>query len=303
MKYFLSITTTLTLCSGLYAENLEGWSSISGMTGDVNDATILYSINDDFYKTAYIYRIDVSDVPARITAARKIKAKNLDLEGIAQDTDGSFWLASEGKPAKKKKPEVRKNRILHVDAKGELIEEVMLPAALLSKVKRFGLEGITLDGDKVLVAFQRGWKDDPKHTTKIGEYNRKTQSWGFYHYPLDKPQSSKKSKVGLSEISTLAPNQYLLIERDNRQGAHAAIKRVYRINTQGIQAGTLGSKLPKLKKTLLRDLLADARATKHWTPDKIEGLAVTKDKRIFLAIDNDGEKIRAGQTLLWEMKN
>ena len=286
------------------SDNLIGWGALSGMAGDINDANIVYTVNDSFYKAANIYTVDVSAKPARITAVTKVNEKNLDLEGIAQDADGTFWVASEGKPADKKKntPEVRKNRILHIDTRGNVIDEIKLPELIMSQVKRFGLEGITVDGDKILVVFQREWQDDPEGFAKIGEYNRKTRSWGFYHYPLGKPESSRKAWVGLSEITTVAPSQYMVIERDNQRGVYAMVKRVFSVDTNGIKPGTAGSELPKLKKTLVKDVLSDMRVTNGWTPDKIEGLAFTKDGRFFLSTDNDGVDGNGGETLFWEMK-
>lgn len=295
---------TATTYPNIKSDNLIGWGALSGMTGDINNANIVYAVNDSFYKAANIYTIDVSATPARITSAIKVNDNNLDLEGIAQDADGTFWVVSEGKPADKTQntPEVRKNRILHLDTKGNVIEEVMLPEAIMSQVKRFGLEGITVDGNKLLVAFQREWEDDPKGFSKIGEYNRETKSWGFYHYPLGKAESSRKGWVGLSEIATVAPGKYMIIERDNQRGVYAAVKRIFTVDTHGIEPGDAGNELPKLKKTLVNDVLADMQATNGWTPDKIEGLAITQDYRIFLSTDNDGVDGNGGETLFWEMK-
>ena len=39
----------------------------------------------------------------------------------------------------------------------------------------------------MVVAVQRGWKDDPKGMAKLAIYDPAAKSWGFVHYPLDNP--------------------------------------------------------------------------------------------------------------------
>ena len=122
-----------------------GWGALSGLTADAKDAGKLYAVNDSFYSSQpTIFSIDATQTPAKITSALPVTrdgkpAEKLDLEGIALDGNGGFWLASEGK-TKKKVP----HAIYHVNAKGEIDRTLNFPEALLKHEKRFGAEGITI---------------------------------------------------------------------------------------------------------------------------------------------------------------
>ncbi len=52
-----------------------------------------------------------------------------------------------------------------------------------------------------------------------------------------------------------------------------------------------------MDKTLALDLLPELQAQSVWTPDKLEGLAVTEDGETYAVTDNDGLDEAIGQTL------
>jgi hypothetical protein len=66
------------------------------------DGTI-YAVSDSFYgMQPTIFHIDVSETPARIVDTIRVTregqpAQLMDMEGIALDGDGGFWIASEGR--------------------------------------------------------------------------------------------------------------------------------------------------------------------------------------------------------------
>ena len=274
-----------------------GWGALSGLAANATDPSILYAVNDSFYSTADIFTLDVSASPARIVSSRRITkngkpVENLDLEGITAAPDGSFWVASEGKPEK------RESKILHVLPTGQVAKELSLPVELESQMKKHGLEGITLSGDTLYIAVQRAWKDDPKGYAKIISHNLKTGSWGVNAYRLDAPESPAGGWVGLSEITSLGNGDLAIVERDNKGGPDAAIKRIYRVSVRHTATAELGAKeVPVLKKTLIRDVLADLRQSNGWTPDKLEGLTVASDGTVYAVTDNDGVDDSTGETL------
>lgn len=269
-----------------------GWGAISGMVA--GDDGMIYAVNDSFYAgQPSIFTIDPAQAPATITARTLVTRENLgaaqmlDLEGIATDGEGGFWLASEGRLDRN-----RPHTLLHVDADGVIQDEVPLPQAMLDNESRFGMEGVTRVGDMLYIAMQREWRDDPEGMVKILSYDTEAESWAAVHYPLE---ASTQGWVGLSEI-TAHDGQLYIIERDNQIGADAAIKRVYTVVLDGLEFGELGSDLPVVDKVLYRDLLPDLAQFNGYVVDKVEGMAITSDGTIYISTDNDGVDDSSGET-------
>ncbi|NIA69963.1 alkaline phosphatase [Pelagibius litoralis] len=274
-----------------------GWGALSGLAAHPSDPAILYAVNDSFYSVAHIYTLDVSAEPARIVAAQAITrdgkpVENLDPEGIAAAPDGSFYVASEGHPDKD-----RANLILHVLPDGEVAREITLPEVLESAKKRFGLEGVALEGNRLYVVVQREWHDDPKGMTKILTMDLASSTWGVMHYPLDKPESAAGGWVGLSEITALGNGRFAILERDNQAGTDAAIKRVYQVDLSAVTPAAVGAEPPVLSKTLAMDLLPMLQAAKGWTADKVEGFTLAADGQLYAVTDNDGVDGSPGESL------
>src|SRR3546814_15823243 len=88
-----------------------------------------------------IFTIDAQQKPARIVKATRVTrggapAQPLDLEGIAADGEGGFWLASEGYLSR-----MVMHGLVHVDAEGAIDRQIAFPAALLAVEKRRGATG------------------------------------------------------------------------------------------------------------------------------------------------------------------
>ncbi|MEG3619291.1 esterase-like activity of phytase family protein [Magnetovibrio sp. PR-2] len=280
-----------------------GWGALSGLAGDLKKSGVVYAVSDSFYDKARIFTMDVNATPAKIVSHVDLKggkAARYDLEGIAVSKAGGYWLSSEGN-AKKKMDHL----LLNVATDGTIKQEITLPEALVAQAKRFSLEGVAefdMNGEpRVIVAVQREWKDDPKGLVKLGIYNPKDGSWGFVHYPLNTPKSKAGGWVGLSEITHLGGKKFAIIERDNQGGPFAAIKQVYTVSLDGVTPAAIGTELPVLKKKMAIDLLPAMSANHGWTPDKVEGLAVTADGRLIAVTDNDGVDDATGETQLLDL--
>lgn len=275
---------------------LMPWGALSGMVADRAQNNRLYAVPDSYYKASRIFHIDTGKTPAVIDAQTELrkdgKTVNYDLEGIAQAANGDFWLASEGNG--KAKP----NLLIRANAKGEVLEEYALPTDVAVQGTSNGFEGVAVVGEgastRVYVAFQREWKSDPAGKVRIGVFNPSSGEWGFYHYPLD--PAAEGGWVGLSELTAIGDGQFLVIERDNRQGPAAEIKRLYRIDLSGMQPAAEGQSFPLVSKQLARDLLPDLKHTGGWVLDKVEGAAVDKQGRLFIVTDNDGVDDASGET-------
>ena len=284
--------------------NPIGWGALSGLAADPEVPGRLHAVSDSAYAMSpSIFVIDATRTPAvildRIPVTRGGEpAQKLDLEGIAPDGEGGFWLVSEGDGAK-----LVPHAILRVDGKGEIRQEIGLPAELVAHSTRYGLEGIAVAGEgeatTLWMAQQREWKDDDEGFVKLIAYRPASKEWGAVRYPLDQAAAGW---VGLSEISISGDYAYI-VERDNQVGAAAAIKKLYRLALSELVAAPLGGDLPVVRKEFVHDLLADMKAaTNGYVLDKIEGFTIDKAGTAYAVTDNDGVDDASGETLFWTVE-
>ena len=288
-----------TLVSGMdEAGRPVGWGAISGMVADPERAGIVYAVSDSFYgMQPAIFTIDATRTPARIVGKTVITrggqpAQKLDLEGIALDGQGGFWLASEGRTDR-----LIPHALYQVNAKGAIRREIAFPPELLANEIRFGSEGVTRVGDTLWIAIQREWKDDPKGFVKLVAYNTESKEWGAVRYPLETPE---KGWMGLSDITAHGDWVYI-VERDNQIGANAQVKRLYRVPAAQMVPAPLGGDLPVVEKELVRDLIPDLKGWGGYVVDKVEGLAIAPDGTAWLSTDNDGVDDSSGETFFWSI--
>lgn len=273
-----------------------GWGALSGLAADPSVPGKLFAVNDSFYSMQpTIFTIDATQQPAMITAATRVKrngapAQLLDLEGIAADGEGGFWLASEGRADR-----MIPHGLYHVDGEGEIQQQVAFPAELLAVEKRFGSEGIAINGTTLWIAIQRQWADDATNQVKLVSYDTKSKEWGAVLYPT---QSADVGWIGLSEITIFNDHAYI-VERDNQIGVNARVKRLYRVALSEMTPAKLGSKLPVVSKELVRDFLPDLKATGGYVVDKLEGFAIDADGVGYAVTDNDGTDDSNGETLFF----
>ncbi|MFB2553821.1 esterase-like activity of phytase family protein [Ensifer soli] len=278
-----------------------GFGALSGLVATGEPGRLL-AVNDSVYSSQpTIFSIDATQTPALITDALAITrdgapAQKLDIEGIALDGEGGYWLASEGNADK-----LYAHAILHVNKKGEIKKEIAIPAELRAGETRFGFEGIASVGegdDTVLwMAVQREWKDDGKGFTKLLSYKPSTEEWSAVAYPLEKTESGW---VGLSELTVHGDYAYV-IERDNLIGDAAALKRLYRIRLADLKPAALGATLPVVAKEEVRDLIPDLKATGGYVVDKVEGFAIDAAGTGYVVTDNDGVDGSSGETLFFKV--
>jgi len=247
------------------------------------------SVDDDDATRIAVF--DEADLDALINDDKTI---NIDPEGIAKASDGGFWIASEGAGTvgDDNRPVNSLNFVIKTDASGVIETVTTLPAAINAMQLRFGFEGIAEYNGSVYVAFQRAWGAETN--PRIGIYNIAADSWTFLFYPLDVAASQNGGWVGLSDIASIGNGAFLVIERDNQGGPDAAIKRLYRIDVNGLNNGDT------LVKTQIRDLVAegDLTAPGGLIYEKIEGAAISANGDVYIVNDNDGVDDNSGETQL-----
>ena len=110
-----------------------GWGALSGLAADPVEPGILYAVSDSFYAMQpTIFTVDANETPARIIKATRVtrmgeNAQLVDLEGVTSDGEGGFWLASEGRSDR-----LVPHALYHVDASGEMVEQLPFPPELLA---------------------------------------------------------------------------------------------------------------------------------------------------------------------------
>lgn len=201
---------------------------------------------------------------------RALTGADFDPESFRQAPDGTFWVGEEFGPY-----------LLHVDAQGRLLEApyaTPVPAALapfargLATVKSpehpdfvalpsadarraaanlpssRGFEGLALNssGTRLYPLLEGALFDDPVRTRLlIQEFDLATKSYTgkIWFYPLE------SASHAIGEMTAINDRAFLVIERDNEQGATARFKRIYRVSLD--DAGGDG----QLRKTLVVDLM------------------------------------------------
>lgn len=311
------------------------WGALSGLAADATDCAVLYAVHDDFYEESRIFVINIDTFPAQITeeifikdtddvlasiatfgmgdnefssddlAARinEDKTVNLDLEGIAVSSDGGFWLVSEGAGTIDDRPIESPNLLLKVDEGGKILEVITLPDEVNAIQRRFGFVGVAeaqgdVLGGKVVVAFEREWNDESG--ARIGLYDPDAESWTFFLYELDAPESQNGGSVSLADIAPLENGKFIVLERDNQGGPDAAIKRLYRIDLENIcLSGTdpeTGFQI--VQKTFEHDLIPHLEEPGGLVVEKVDGLARTVSGDMWIVNNNDGADDNSGETQL-----
>ncbi|HEY5618320.1 MAG TPA: esterase-like activity of phytase family protein [Vicinamibacterales bacterium] len=301
------------------------WSALSGLVAIPSQPALL-GVWDGFYAVSNIFRIDVSEAPALITDALTITggSGDYDPEGIAIAPDDTLWVASEGNAS-----DSLPNRLLHLDASGNVLQEIGLPAEIIAcraattgaaprRTLGSGFEGVAvLPGDngqyRLALAQQRGWNyttagcealdDDGGGLNALGEpnwtriwiYDPTAGTWDRVFWELA-PKPANAAWVGLSEITFVPGGDLILIERDNRTGDFGELKTLVKVNGNAA-ADDLISQSEKATYDLLPNLLA----TSGWITDKPEGVAVTSDGRAYVVTDNDGVDDWSGETWFFDL--
>ena len=278
------------------SDPLIGWGALGALT--FADGRV-HAASDSVYSAMpSIYEIDVSETPARIVAQTVVTrggqpAQKLDIEGIAADGEGGFWLANEGDAAK-----LVPHAIIRVNAKGEITQEIPLPPSLLAHQARFGAEGIAKLDNTLWIAMQREWANDPEGQVKLLAYDLNAKEWGAVRYPLE-PKG--EGWMGLSEIAINGDHAYL-IERDNLIGDKAQVKKIFRVALSELIPAALDGELPVVAKEEVRDLIPELRSlTNGYVVDKVEGLTFDAEGNAWVVTDNDGVDDSSGETLFWNL--
>ena len=314
------------------------WSALSGLVAVPNQPALL-GIWDSAYAVSNIFRIDVSKLPALITDVLTINpgavgTGDYDPEGIALAPDGTIWVASEGNAN-----DSRPNRLLQLDANGNVIQEIGLPANIIACRARTraltpatdpkratlgsGFEGVAvLPGAngyyQLVLAQQRGWDftgslpdgtncddldDDDGGLNALFQPNW-TRIWSYDPGTATWGHVSWQLAPKPDDAAWVGLSEITFVEGGElvlieRDNLSGHFSEIKNLVKVDVSAG--GDNLISESEKECYDLLVDLRSTNGWITDKPEGVAVTKDGRTYVVTDNDGVHGWSGETWFFDL--
>ncbi|MBU2668309.1 esterase-like activity of phytase family protein [Actinoplanes bogorensis] len=171
---------------------------------------------------------------------RVLTGADFDPESIVRASDGSYWIGEEFGPY-----------LLHFDRSGRLLEAphaldgVIAPetAARLGVTATArsskGFEGMAQspDGRYLYPLLEGTVTGDPAGSLRLNQFDLRTKQYTGkrWTYQLDNPD------FAIGDAIAVSPDRFLVIERDNGQGATAVVKKIYEATAQ--RDGTLRKKL------------------------------------------------------------
>lgn len=296
------------------------WGALSGLCSAWAPG-LFYAVPDNALPTQ-IFLIQAGRPWAPVHRLMSVRRNGVqatyDGEGICVDTsivaaaNPGFWIASEGNATS------IPNLLVQVDATGQVLREIQLPNAIDAgamasvggvaqgpasgaRIRNNGFEGCCLsaDGRYVYAAIQREFAGEFTTGVKyarIARYDlQQLQSpgvpqnglrfggdWQFFYLPFD--TNDPVNWPGLSEITCVGPDRFLVIERDKGVGAGSTLKRIYGFNLNGLQPDADG--VPDATDTVQKVLVSDVVSL--FSPyEKIEGIGYGFGM-IWVQMDNDG---------------
>ncbi|MBK9386909.1 MAG: esterase-like activity of phytase family protein [Planctomycetes bacterium] len=301
--------------------SLDGpFGALSGLDDAPGGA---FAVPDNALPTA-IYYIGLQTPLARvmplIPVLRNGVQARYDGEGIAVDRSilaltrpfGGFWIASEGNGT------TQPNLLIQTDLAGNVLREIQLPNSIDAgadpaiggnavgsagggRIRGNGFEGLSIsaDGRYLLAAVQRSFNGEAATHTRIARYDlqqiaagtapsnglRFGGDWQFFYYPLEAETGA--GFVGLSEITTIGPGQYLVIERDQGVGTDTALKAIYAFSMAGLVPDTDGVPGEASGSDTVTKVLAVDVQSSFFPYEKVEGVAI-RNGRLWVCLDNDG---------------
>jgi hypothetical protein len=283
-----------------------GWTALGALSADPSRRDRLWTVTDAAKSPTSILSVSTAGqrgkgspavIDREIVVTEDGEPAGLDAEGIwarppVRGKAGGFWLGVEGATG-------AENALVRVSASGRVQERVSLPDGVAAGLGKWGIEGVagTVDrfGEHLFVALQRGLTSDDGvgGYARVGRYDVATGEWTWFGYPLSSP-TADGDWVGLSEVTVVDRDTLAVIERDKLNGPAAALKAVYTVD---LPRRAASDGVTMLDKRLAIDVLPALRATNGWTQEKLEGLTIGGDGRVYAVTDNDGVQDATGETV------
>jgi hypothetical protein len=272
----------------------------------------LYRIQPDFKTTAggsgtvaVLGFLQLRDPDSKVPfplfrSDRLLTGADFDLESVRRVRDGSFWFGEEFGPF-----------LLHTDATGRVLEAPVSLPGVQSPQNPFlpdpdawtlrasrGFEGmaISVDGKRLYPMLEGALRDDPDPRRRIlNEFDLRAGAYTGRRWQYHVDAGFPDAVIG--DFTALDRHRFVLIERDDSQGADARQKKIYLVDLRRVDAEGF------LEKRLVLDLLAipdphavslPARPGEFGVGDpfsfplqSVESLEVLGGERLLIANDNN----------------
>jgi hypothetical protein len=237
---------------------------------------------------------------ALFRADRLLTGADLDIESLRIARDGTLWFGDEFGPF-----------LVHTDATGKVLEAPIGLPGVQSPQNPFlpnpdawtirasrGFEGTaaSIDGKTLYPMLEGALRTDPDPRRRIlNEFDLRSQAYTGRTWQYHVDAAFPDAVIG--DLTAVDPHRFVLIERDDAQGAEALQKKVYLVDLRRIDAQGF------LEKRLVVDLLRmrdpagislPARPGEFGVGDpfsfplqSVESLEVLNGERLLVANDNN----------------
>ncbi|GAA3294315.1 esterase-like activity of phytase family protein [Dactylosporangium vinaceum] len=225
-------------------------------------------------------------VPFALTRPdRVLTGADFDIESIQRVKDGSYWIGDEFGPY-----------LLHFDRAGRLLQApIPLPGVRapenpegspnLNSSKGFEGMAQSPDGRTLYPLLEGTVAGDPAGTLRFNEFSLVKQQYTgkVYTYQLEDPANSIGDAIAVDD------DRFLIIERDNGQGATAKFKKIYMADKRD------RNRDGKMDKTVVADLMHIADPRHLFGPadvftfpfQTIEDVVILDDRTLGVVNDNN----------------
>jgi glycerophosphoryl diester phosphodiesterase len=265
------------------------FTTAAGGTGTVAVLSFLQLRDPDGKIPFGLYRSD-----------RLLTGADFDLESVRQAKDGSFWFGEEFGPF-----------LLHTDASGRVLEAPAPLPGVQSPQNPYltdpdgwtlrasrGFEGMALsiDGKTLYPMLEGALRNDPDPRRRIlNEFDLRSGAYTGQKWQYKVDAGFPDAVIG--DFTALDEHRFVLIERDDAQGADARQKKIYLVDLRRVDADGFLEKRLVLDLLRIRDpdgISLPARPGEFGVGDpfsfplqSVESLEVLGGERLLIANDNN----------------
>src|SRR5262245_36324330 len=212
---------------------------------DTVGVTLAFNLSDPDSKIGFPIVTDGDTYPGSairvdpaIRVGRLLTGADLDIESFRQVSDGSFWFGDEFGPF-----------LVHTDAMGRVLEAPIplpgvrspdnpLPGPAANLPRSKGFEGMALSPDgRFIYPLLEGplTTDTDQRRLIINEFDTHGRAYTGrkWFYRLEASSSTGQS---IGDMTAVNKTQFLVIERDNFEGAAAQFKKIFLIDLAKVEA-------------------------------------------------------------------
>ena len=254
-----------------------------------------HRINFPIVADATVYPFTTLSIPVdpAIKQNRLLTGADFDIESVREAHDGTLWFGDEFGPF-----------LIHTDANGTVLDTPFpLPgvrspqnpflngaAPTLPRSKGFEGMAITPNGKTLYPLLEGPLTADPdQHRLIINEFDIATKRYTGrqWFYRLEADTATGQS---IGDMTAVSDHEFLVIERDNFEGAAAGFKRIYlvdfeRVDSAGFLVKTQVADLMRLKDPFNLGGLGTGFFTFPF--QTIESVIVLSDNRLGVLNDNN----------------